>query len=401
VSDPGRVLALNCGSSSVKLALIDPATGERSLTALAERVGASGTVVTVRRGDGVSTETPSDGTHRGVVAHLVSDLRDDERAGLLGVGHRVVHGGPDFRESVLVDDDVVRRIGDVAGLAPLQVPGNLAGIEAARAELPGVVNVVVFDTAFHATLPEVAYRYAVPEAWYADLGVRRYGFHGISHRYVSARAAEMLGAPLADLRMVTMHLGNGCSAAAVKGGVSVDTTMGLTPLEGLVMGTRSGDIDPGVLGYVASRSGLRLEQVVDELNLRSGLLGLSQQSNDMRTLAEAAEQGSTAARLAIDVFCYRAAKAVGALSVPLGGLDVLVLTGGIGEHSAVARAGILEHLGGLGLVVEEAANAVHGAGTTGRISRGEHPVALVVPTDEELVIARDTAALASAALRGS
>jgi acetate kinase len=207
----------------------------------------------------------------------------------------------------------------------------------------------------------------------------------------------MLGAPLADLRMVTMHLGNGCSAAAVRGGVSVDTTMGLTPLEGLVMGTRSGDIDPGVLGYVATQRGLRLEDVVDELNLRSGLLGLSQQSNDMRTLTEAAEQGSTAARLAIDVFCYRAAKAVGALSVPLGGLDVLVFTGGIGEHSAVARAGILEHLGGLGLVVEEAANAAHGAGTSGRISRGEHPVTLVVPTDEELVIARDTASLASAA----
>ena len=391
----GRVLALNCGSSSVKLALLDPRTGERSLTALAERVGSAGATVTVRRGEFASISSPDDSSHRGVVEHLVEDLRDAERDSLVGVGHRVVHGGPDFRESVVVDDLIVRRIAAVSELAPLQVPGNLAGIEAARSALGHLPSVAVFDTAFHATLPPIAYRYAVPASWYEQHGVRRYGFHGISHRYVSARAAELIGVPLSELRLVTLHLGNGCSGAAIKGGISVDTTMGLTPLEGLVMGTRSGDIDAGALGYVGPRLGLELSALVDELNRSSGLLGLSGLSNDMRTLTDAARDGSDAATLAIDVFCYRAAKAVGSLSVALGGLDAVVLTGGIGEHSADARAGILGHLGGLGLEIDPVANAEHGATTGGRISRSEHPIALVVPTDEELVIARDTAALAS------
>ena len=391
----GRVLALNCGSSSVKLALLDPRTGERSLTALAERVGSAGATVTVRRGEFASISSPDDSSHRGVVEHLVEDLRDAERDSLVGVGHRVVHGGPDFRESVVVDDLIVRRIAAVSELAPLQVPGNLAGIEAARSALGHLPSVAVFDTAFHATLPPIAYRYAVPASWYEQHGVRRYGFHGISHRYVSARAAELIGVPLSELRLVTLHLGNGCSGAAIKGGISVDTTMGLTPLEGLVMGTRSGDIDAGALGYVGPRLGLELSALVDELNRSSGLLGLSGLSNDMRTLTDAARDGSDAATLAIDVFCYRAAKAVGSLSVALGGLDAVVLTGGIGAHSADARAGILGHLGGLGLEIDAVANAEHGATTGGRISRSEHPIALVVPTDEELVIARDTAALAS------
>lgn len=391
----GRVLALNCGSSSVKLALLDPRTGERSLTALAERVGSDSATVTVRRGGFASVSSPDDSSHRGVVEHLVDDLRDAERDSLVGVGHRVVHGGPDFRESVVVDDLIVRRIAAVSELAPLQVPGNLAGIEAARSALGHLPSVAVFDTAFHATLPPIAYRYAVPASWYEQHGVRRYGFHGISHRYVSARAAELMGVPLSDLRLVTLHLGNGCSGAAIKGGISVDTTMGLTPLEGLVMGTRSGDIDAGALGYVGPRLGLELSELVDELNRSSGLLGLSELSNDMRTLTDAARDGSAAASLAIDVFCYRAAKAVGSLSVALGGLDAVVLTGGIGEHSADVRAGILAHLGGFGLEIDPVANAEHGASTGGRISRSEHPIALVVPTDEELVIARDTETLAS------
>jgi acetate kinase len=390
------VLALNCGSSSVKLALIDPVTGERSLTALAERVGSESATVSVRRGGLASISSPDDSSHRGVVEHLVEDLRDSERDSLVGVGHRVVHGGPDFRESVVVDDLVVRRIAAVSELAPLQVPGNLAGIDAARAALGHLPSVAVFDTAFHATLPPIAYRYAVPAAWYDVHGVRRYGFHGISHRYISARAAELMGVPLADLRLVTLHLGNGCSAAAIKGGVSVDTTMGLTPLEGLVMGTRSGDIDAGALGYVGPRLGLDLVELVAELNRSSGLLGLSGLSNDMRTLTDAAREGSEEAQLAIDVFCFRAAKAVGALTVSLGGLDAVVLAGGIGEHSADVRAGILGHLGGFGLELDPVANADHGSTTGGRISRSERPVALVVPTDEELVIARDTAALAAA-----
>lgn len=387
-----HVLALNSGSSSVKMALLDPVTGTRALTALAERVGTDDVSVTVRRGDERSTSAPGDGSHRGVVEHLVDGLRDGEREHLVGVGHRVVHGGPDLRESVVVDDLVARRIAAVAELAPLQVPGNLAGIEAARAALPDLPQVAVFDTAFHATLPPVAYRYAVPRSWYTEHGVRRYGFHGISHRYVATQAAQVVGRPLEELLLVTMHLGNGCSAAAVRHGVSVDTTMGLTPLEGLVMGTRSGDVDPGALGYLAPRLGLDVEELVSELNRSSGLLGLSGRSNDMRTLVDAARDGDADAALAIDVFCYRAAKAVGSLVVALGGLDALVLTGGIGEHSPDVRAGILGHLGVLGLSVDTAANVAHG-GEGGRISRGDRPLALVVPTDEELLIARDVRAL--------
>jgi acetate kinase len=243
-------------------------------------------------------------------------------------------------------------------------------------------------------MPPRAYRYAVPAGWYSDHAVRRYGFHGTSHRYVSGRAAELLDRPLESLRMVTVHLGNGCSATAVHGGVSVDTTMGLTPLEGLVMGTRSGDVDPGLLGYMGDRLGLDLAGVLDELNTRSGLLGLSDVSNDMRTVEEAAGNGSAAAALAIEVFCYRAAKAIGALAVALGGLDAVVFTGGIGEHSATVRSATLAHLGLLGIDVDATANAAHGGRTGGRISGAGSVPVLVVPTDEELVIARDTRELA-------
>jgi acetate kinase len=387
------VLALNCGSSSVKFALVDPVSGVRLVTALAERVGTPEAVVALTRDHVTVTSTPSVTTHRGVVHHLLDALTDDERATITGVGHRVVHGGPNLSDSVLVDDAVLAELAQVADLAPLQVPGNIAGIEAARLELPGVPNVTVFDTGFHQTLPPVAYRYAVPASWYADHGVRRYGFHGISYRFVTARAAELLGRPLAELRLVALHLGNGCSAVAVRGGLSVDTTMGFTPLEGLVMGTRSGDIDPGVLAHLGRRTSLTLAEAVSELNNHSGLLGLSDLSNDMRTLVDAGDSGYEPAALAIEVFCYRAAKAISALAVPLGRLDAVVFTGGIGEHSARVRSKVIGWLGVLGLAEDAGANAVHGRDTGGRISADRSPSVLVVPTDEELVIARDTAAL--------
>jgi acetate kinase len=351
--------------------------------------------VHVRRGDDEESSAPSDGSHQGVVAHLLETLSDDERAGVGGVGHRVVHGGSKFSESVVLDEKVLQTLRELTDLAPLHLPGNLAGIEAARTALPQLTQVAVFDTAFHQTMPPVAYRYAVPSDWYEEHDVRRYGFHGTSHRYVSARAAELLDERLDSLRMVTLHLGNGCSGAAVRDGVSVDTTMGLTPLEGLVMGTRSGDVDPGLLGYVAQRLDLDLDGVLDALNTRSGLLGLSGKSNDMRTLWDAAEQGSAPAALAIEVFCYRVAKAVGALTVALGRLDALVFTGGIGENDHRVRSAVLDRLGVLGLHEDPAANRDHGSRTQGRISTADGPVrALVVPTDEELVIARDTSRLA-------
>jgi acetate kinase len=389
------ILVLNAGSSSVRLALVDPSSGERALTALAENVGSSDAAVRWRRGADESSSQPSDSAPSGVIGHLLGELTTEERGSVVGVGHRVVHGGRRFTESVVVDDSVMAGLAEITELAPLHLPANREAVEAARQLLPDVPHVLVFDTAFHRTLPPVAYRYAVPTEWYEEHDVRRYGFHGTSHYYVSRRAAEMLGRPVESLRLVTLHLGNGCSAAAIRGGESIDQTMGLTPLEGLVMGSRSGDVDPALLGYVAKRLGLDLDDVLDALNSQSGLLGLSGSSNDMRTLVEEAAGGSESAQLAIDVFCYRAAKAVGALAVALDGLDALVFTGGIGEKSVEVRAAVLGRLGVLGLAVDEQANGRHGEGTGGRVSAGESPVALVVPTDEELVIARDTARLAT------
>jgi acetate kinase len=392
------ILVLNSGSSSVKLAILDPVTGDRTVTALAERIGADATV-RIRRGAeeqsgaGEQTSSPADGSHRGVIRDLLGAL-EGELSEVAAVGHRVVHGGQRFTCSVLVDDDVVAGLRELTALAPLHLPGNLAGMEAVRAELPDRPQVAVFDTAFHSSMPPRAYRYAVPPGWYENHAVRRYGFHGTSHRYVSGRAAELLGQPLESLRMVTVHLGNGCSATAIRNGSSVDTTMGLTPLEGLVMGTRSGDVDPGVVGYIADRLGLDVTGVLDELNTRSGLLGLSQLSNDMRTLEDAARDGSATAALAIEVFCYRAAKAIGALAVTLGRLDAVVFTGGIGEHSATVRSAILARLGVLGIAESAGANAGHGRQTRGVISAARSVPVLVVPTDEELVIARDTQELA-------
>ena len=393
VAGGGSVLVLNGGSSSVKVALVDPSTGERSLTALAEKVGTSDAVVQWKRGDDESSTTPADTSPSGVIGHLLEELTSEERSSVVGVGHRVVHGGRRFTESVVVDDTVMADLAELTELAPLHLPANREAVEAARQLLPDVPHVLVFDTAFHRTLPPVAYRYAVPTEWYEEHDVRRYGFHGTSHYYVSRRAAELLGRPVESLRLVTLHLGNGCSAAAVRGGESVDTTMGLTPLEGLVMGSRSGDVDPALLAYVAKRLDLDVDGVLEVLNSESGLLGLSGSSNDMRTLEDEAAAGSESARLAIDVFCYRAAKAVGALAVALDGLDAVVFTGGIGEKSTVVRSAVLARLGVLGLAVDDDSNAAHGKETEGRVSASSSPAALVVPTDEELVIAQETARL--------
>lgn len=397
LTDAALVLVLNSGSSSVKCALVDPSTGDRALVALCQRVGGDTATVVVHRGEEETSIVADDTSHRGVVVALLSALLPEERAGIAAAGHRVVHGGPRFTESVAVSDEVLSALDEMESLAPLHWPANRAGIETVSAEMPGLPQVLAFDTAFHHTMPPVAYRYAVPTEWYEQLHVRRYGFHGTSLRYVAPRAAELLDRPLESLRMVVLHLGNGCSATAIRDGASFDTTMGLTPLEGLVMGSRSGDVDPGLIGYVAERLGLDLDGVLRVLNEKSGLLGLSGVSNDMRVLSDRARDGSLPARLAIDVFCYRVAKSVAALAVPLNGLDALVFSGGIGEHSAEARRAVIGHLTFLGLREDEGANAEDGRRTDGRISAGRRPVALVVPTDEELVIARDTVALVSSA----
>jgi len=392
--DSGLVLVLNSGSSSVKFALVDPGSGQRVTDGLAERVGTPEAVLRTRRApDDVVAERLADGSYRAIIARILGDLPE---ACLIGVGHRVVHGGERFTRSVLVDDEVVAAIGSISRLAPLHNPANLAGIEAVRAVRPDLPQVAVFDTAFHQTMPASAFRYAVPEEWYTRYGVRRYGFHGTSYRFVSERTAALLGRPPAGLRLVIAHLGNGCSAAAIRDGVSVDTTMGLTPLEGLVMGTRSGDVDPGLFDYLADRAGLTAAEVTRMLNAASGLAGLSGVGNDMRAVEDAAAGGDERARLALEVFVHRLARGIAGLVASLERLDALVFTGGIGENSSLVRSLVLGRLGFLGLAEDPEANAAHGRSTAGRISAQGAALALVVPTDEELMIARDTARLIAA-----
>lgn len=385
------VLVLNCGSSSVKFALIEPESGEREFTGLAERVGTPDVSVRFEvEGTRTVIDSLEDPSHRGVIEVVLERMREWARphgVHVVAVGHRVVHGGEKFASSVVLDDAAMDAVRECVPLAPLHNPANIVGIEAAQAALPDIKQVGVFDTAFHQTMPDEAFRYAVPEDWYTDYGVRRYGFHGTSHMYVAEKAALLDGRPLDQLRIITAHLGNGCSLAAVKGGKSVDTSMGLTPLEGLVMGTRSGDVDPGVLTFMAKASGANATEINDMLNKKSGLLGLSGTSNDMRAVIQAAEDGDARAQLALDVFEYRLAKYIASLVVPLGGLDILVFTGGIGENSIETRERVLRRLEFLGLHVDTEANSVRGKAA--RVTSEGQVAAWVVPTDEELVIARD------------
>jgi acetate kinase len=390
------ILVLNCGSSSVKFAVIDPSGGRRLLTGSAEDLGGTGPgSLHWRAGEETGGGELAGSRHEDALRAITDLLRRGEglATAIRGVGHRVVHGGEAFAGSARIDRAVLDRIEALAGLAPLHQPFNLLGIRTMQALFPELPQVAVFDTAFHQTMPERAYLYAVPQALYREHGVRRYGFHGISHRYVAAEAARILGLEPARTALLTAHLGNGCSATAVLDGRSVDTSMGLSPLEGLVMGTRSGDVDPGLHEFLAERLNLDVAGVTSLLNRESGLLGLSELSNDMRRLTEAAERGQERAALAVEIFCYRLAKHLAALVVPLGRLDVLVFTGGIGENATGVRGrvvGLLEHLG---LRLDPARNADHGAGSGGVITSDEPPVAVVVATDEELLIASDTAAL--------
>lgn len=333
-----------------------------------------------------------DARHKEALLAIVALLKELELS-CSGIGHRVVHGGEHFTGSCLVDADSLEALKAHQHLAPLHNPVNLLGIEAAQEAFPGIPQAMVFDTSFHQSMPEQAYLYAIPYEFYQDHRIRRYGFHGTSHRYVAAEASRRLKRPVEELHLVTAHLGNGCSASAVKGGVSVDTTMGLTPLEGLVMGTRSGDVDPSLHQYLCETLGFELAEVTSILNKKSGLLGLSGSSHDMRQLLESAEKGDLRADLAVKVFCYRLAKSIAGLCVGLGQLDALIFTGGIGENSVEVRKRVLDLLPFLGLEVDPARNEEHGTSQLGRISRSDSPVALVVKTDEEMVIAQDTLAL--------
>ena len=366
-----RVLVINSGSSSVKYQLIESATGDRVASGIVEEVS----------------------DHQVALERVVGEIASLHDGGAVdAIGHRIVHGGEVFSEPTVITDDVVRVVRELVALAPLHNPANLAGVEAARRAWPDVPQVAVFDTAFHRTLPEHAYRYAVPAAWYTDHGVRRYGFHGTSHDFVSSKAADLLGRPRSELDLIVAHLGNGASMAAIASGRCIDTSMGLSPLEGLVMGTRSGDVDPAIITHVAGASGRSEAGVVDDLNRSSGLLGLCGAS-DMRSVEARAAAGDAAAELALDVFCYRIVKYVGGYVAALGRCDALVFTAGIGEHSPRVRAQVCDRLAVFGIELDPDRNARSQNVIT---TDGSPTAVLVVPTDEEHAIAQHTAAALAA-----
>lgn len=391
-----KVLVINCGSSSIKSALYASGlAAQPELTALAERLGDSSARLIIHDGIDGNTESktelaiPAPYDHQAALRLLISQLQP-QLPHLLGIGHRVVHGGELFSASTRITEAVLLQLRQISDLAPLHNPVNLLGIETLSQLLPAVDQVAVFDTAFHQTLPEQAYLYAVPYDWYQQDGVRRYGFHGTSYRYVSQVAAQRLARPLTQCQLLIAHLGNGCSACAIADGQSVDTTMGLTPLEGLVMGTRSGDLDAGVFDHMARRRGYQSTDMVQALNKHSGLMGLSEGlSNDMRSLLQAEQQGDERAHRAIEVFCFRVARQLAALSISLNRIDGLVFTGGIGEHAAAIRQRIIDAWKSLPVELDDELNQRHGD-QDGRISRPGSPAVFVIATDEERMIAADT-----------
>ncbi len=387
-----NVLVLNCGSSSAKFAVIDPSTSHQAIAGIAQRLGSPDAtcdwVV-----DGTRQSRPIPGAaHEEALRAVVALLREMGLAdSIVGVGHRVVHGGARFASSMRLTPEVIAKVEECVPLSPLHNPPNLLGIRIAQELFPGLPQIGVFDTAFHQTMPAVAYTYPVPHHWLDTHGVRRYGFHGTSHRFVARQAVIQAGLDPHDHALVTAHLGNGSSCTAVRNGRSVDTTMGMTPLEGVMMGTRSGSIDPAIIGYMATATNQSESAILDALNKKSGLLGVSGVSNDMRALEQAAAAGDVRSQLAIEIFCYLLAKSIAALVVPLGRLDALVFTGGIGENSVPTRAKVVGLLPFLGLTLDPASNDTHGRDRAGCITTLTRPQAMVVRTNEELMIAMDTA----------
>jgi acetate kinase len=390
-----RILVVNAGSSSVKFTCFGAGTTEVLAMGMVERIGQAGTRLHYRthKGVDISREVEIKDTSQAVAA-LAGSLCDP-RQGILSspeevtaVGHRVVHGGEKLSRSQLIDDNVKAVIREYFGLAPLHNPPNLAGIEAAEAAFPRAVQVGIFDTAFHSGIPPHAYLYALPAELYSNDKIRRYGFHGISHGYVSRAAAAFMGRPIEDLNLITCHLGNGCSITAVKGGKSVDTSMGFTPLEGVVMGTRCGDIDPAIVLYLMEQKGLSLDEIKQLLNKKSGLLGLSGgRGSDMRDLSQARESGDQAAGTAIEVFCYRIKKYLGAYMAAMGGVDGIVFTGGIGENAALVRQLSLQNMERLGIILDQELNQVRTKEARCINAPDSAVTLLVVPTNEEKEIA--------------
>ncbi len=399
-----KILVLNSGSSSVKYKLID-LNGDADTTLAeggVEKIGLAGGFLKFKRADG-SKEIVDLGLtdHNGAVKAILANLTD-EKEGCINsydeieaVGHRLVHGGEKFSQSVIIDEDVKAKVRECYDIAPLHNPANMTGVEAITAIMPNVPQVGVFDTAFHQTMPAKAFMYALPYKYYKEDGVRRYGFHGTSHRYVSAEVCKFLGVDINNQRIITCHIGNGASMAAIVNGKCVDTSMGLTPVEGLMMGTRVGDVDPGALTYLMLKHNLTAEQVQTMINKESGLLGVSGVSNDMREIDEAIKNGNEQARLALDMYMLRITKYIGAYAAEMGGVDTIVFTGGVGENQTALRENVCATLGYMGVEIDKDVNAAS-RGIEAVISSAASRVKVcVIPTDEELMIARDTQELVS------
>ena len=394
-----NILIINAGSSSLKYQLMDPVTGVVSAKGLCERIGIDGRLNHKVGDNKIVKEIPMP-THSEAIAATLAILQDSE-CGVIksvdeidAVGHRVLHGGMEFFDSCIINDDVIKAIKKCIPLGPLHNPANLMGIEACQAVMPTTPQVAVFDTAFHMTMPPKAYRYAIPTEYYENDSIRRYGFHGTSHKYVAKRTAELVGKK--EFKMVNCHLGNGSSMSAVKDGKCQDTTMGLTPLAGVPMGTRSGDIDPAVVQFLCNKYGYSVDECLNILNKKSGVLAMSGISSDFRDLENAALEGNEDAALARAKFCYEVAKFVGAYAAALNGLDVLTFTAGVGENDHAVRADVCEYLGFLGVKIDHELNKARGKEV--KISTPDSKVQVwVVPTNEELMIAQDTAELVNAA----
>ena len=393
-----NVLVINCGSSSLKFQLINSESEAVLAKGLCERIGIDGRLTYQPAGGEKNVSEKAMPTHTEAIQFVIDALTDADTGVVKSldeigaVGHRVVHGGEKFAKSVVVTPEVKAAIAECNDLAPLHNPANLIGIEACESLMPGTPQVVVFDTAFHQTMPEKAYMYGLPYEYYEKYKVRRYGFHGTSHSFVSKRVAEIVGKPYNATKTIVCHLGNGASVSAVLNGESVDTSMGLTPLEGLVMGSRSGDIDPAIMEFIAKKENLDIAGIMNVLNKKSGVEGVSGVSSDFRDLEAAAKAGNKRAELAIDVFAYRVAKYVGAYTAAMNGVDNIVFTAGIGENCALVRTKVCSYLGYLGITIDEEANGKRGEEIV--ISTPDSKVkVLVVPTNEELAIARETVAL--------
>lgn len=387
------ILVFNCGSSSIKFCIIDAISGDRELHGILQQIGSENANISWQADSAKKhTKQMPHVSYEKALDFIIDTIKSNKKIAskILAIGHRVVHGGEYFTKSAVIDEKVLKTIRDCQSLAPLHNPANILGIEAAQRAFPKLKQVATFDTAFHQTMPKHAYLYAIPYQLYAEHKIRKYGFHGTSHRYVSQKAAEILGKPIAECSFISAHLGNGCSVCAIAKGKSIDTSMELTPLAGLVMGTRSGNLDPGLHEHLANKLGYDLHKITNMLNKESGLLGISGIDSDMRAIEKAATHGNERAILAIEIFCYKLAQYIAAYIILLDQVDALIFTAGIGENSAYIREKTLSWLKPLNFYVDTEKNAIHGKNNDGIITPKNSKISLVIPTNEELIIAQDT-----------